>query len=146
MSESRLDMDAQELATAMASAPRKRRATVAAMAVGAAFTQARMPKPFVRDTAGGSLNPFDREQLATQQAEAEEAYLHLHEKFQTSEGLRDDQEKDRHLLLFAKARALQAALYFADNEFEEAVYEALHAGTDEEESAALTRRLVQAAS
>jgi hypothetical protein len=146
MSGSRLDLNDQELAAAMASASEEQRATVATMALGAAFTQARMTQPFVRRTADGSLGPFDRAQLETQQTQAETAYLQLHEKFQTSEGLGDEREEDRHLVLFAQARALQAALYFDDGDFEEAVYEALRAWTDEEESSALTRRLVQAAS
>ena len=146
MNESRLSIGDEELASALASAPEERRAIVAAMAVGAAFTHARMTEPFVRETSDGLLEPGDRVQLEAQQAEAEEAYLQLHEQFQTSEGLRDKEEQDRHLLLFARARALQAALYLADREFDEAVYEALHASTDEQASAALLRRLIQAAS
>jgi hypothetical protein len=130
---SRIEREDEALAAEFASATDQRRAEVATHAVRAAFTKAGITEPFVRVLASDPLmlEPSDRGELERRQAELDEKYLQLHEKFETDEGL-NDRERDAHDRLFHQARALQALLFLADGEHGDAVYEALHAGTDDD--------------
>ena len=135
----------EDLAGEFAEAADGEKATVAVRSTSAAFTRAHMTDPPLPLRADGSLalEQGERLRLEARQADLDEQYLGLNEKFETSTGLTKSEREARDDL-FNRARALRALLHLDDREYEEAVYEAIHVGSDKQSVIAEVRRLLTA--